>query len=221
MRFPSLAVCVLIGLAGCVSTDNERWRLFNEDGVALFAKGNYTDALDSFEYALLLHPNDPILLFNAGQCYDRLSNVQKAEELYAYCLQRDPKHGDARLAIVSLKYRTGRVAEANQLIADWLRQSPQLADPYVADAWRLRQEKAYPQAMARVEQALSIEPRNRRALTEMGILLEIQGMPDRALMLYEWILQREPNQAEIAERAQELRAKGVIAAPPKLLPLGL
>src|SRR5207244_1084695 len=117
-----------------------------------------------------------------------------------------PKHGDARLALVALKYRTNRVAEANQLIQTWLANDPQLADPYVADAWRLRQVKAYPQALARAEQAMSIEPNNRRALTEMALLLEIQGQPERSLVLYEHILQREPNQVEIADRLLQLKA---------------
>lgn len=208
MRLVSCLV-ILAMLAGCVSPGEERWRLFNEDGVRLFATGNYADALESFEYALTMHPNDPVLLYNAAQCYDRLGKVQRAEELYAYCLQRDARHGDARLALVSLKYRTGRSAEANQQIQTWLQQEPNLADPYVADAWRLRQERAYPAAMARAQQALSIDMHNRRALTEIAILYEIQGMPDRSLAMYEQILRREPNQIEIAERLEQLKAKGV------------
>src|SRR5262245_48608114 len=133
MRCVSLGFVILM-LGGCASTADERWRLFNDDGVEQFAKGNFADALDSFDYALTMHPNDPVLIYNNAQCYDRLGNVKRAEELYQYCLQRDPKHGDARLALVSLKYRTNRVAEANQQIQDWLRQEPTLADPYVADA---------------------------------------------------------------------------------------
>jgi tetratricopeptide (TPR) repeat protein len=202
-------IALFVGLAGCVSTNEERWRLINEDGVQLFAKGSYRDALDSFDYALTFRPQDPVLIYNSAQCFDRLGDVKKAEELYAYCLQRDPKHGDARLALVALKYRSGRMAEANQLIQDWLTQEPKFADPYVADAWRLRQEKAYPQAQTRLQEALSLEPRNRRALTEMAILYELQGMPDRSLVLYEWILRQEPNQLEIAERLEQLKAKGV------------
>jgi tetratricopeptide (TPR) repeat protein len=211
MPFPRLLLfaALIIGSAGCVSTNDERWRLINEDGVQQFAKGNYRDALDSFDYALTLHAQDPVLIYNAAQCYDRLGDFKKAEELYAYCLQRDAKHGDARLALVSVKYRTNRVAEANQLIQVWLQQDPQSADGYVADAWRLRQEKAYPQANVRLQEALSLEPRNRRALTELAILYELQGMPDRSRVLYEWILQREPQQIEIAERLEQLKAKGV------------
>ncbi|MBI1831873.1 MAG: tetratricopeptide repeat protein [Planctomycetes bacterium] len=209
MRRFRLCLVWLLALAGCATTGNERWRLFNEDGVLLFARGNFRDALESFEYALTMNPNDPVLLYNTAQCHDRLGRFAKAEELYRYCLQRDRRHGDARLALVSLMYRTGRAADANRLIQEWLQQDPHLADPYVADAWRLRQEKAYPLAVARVQQALVIDLHNRRALTEQAILYEIQGMPDRALVLYEQILRREPNQIDIAERLEKLKLQGI------------
>jgi tetratricopeptide (TPR) repeat protein len=188
--------------------------MFNDEGVVLFAKGDYGNALDSFDYALTMRPQDPVLLYNAAQCYDRLGNVKKAEELYAYVLQRDAKHGDSRMALVSLKYRTNRAAEANQQIAEWLKNEPLVADAHVADAWRLRQEKAYPQAQARLQTALSLEQQNRRGLTELAILHELQGQPDRALALYEQILLNDPGQIEIRGRSESLKAKGVRAPMP-------
>jgi tetratricopeptide (TPR) repeat protein len=213
-RLPILWLAFSVCLVGCAAPDEDRWRNFNEDGVHLFAKGDYPHALETFNYALLMRPQDPVLLFNAGQCHERLGNVKKAEELYAYCVQRDAKHGDARLAIVSLQYRTNRVAEANQQIADWLKKEPYSADAHVADAWRLRQEKAYPQAAARLQQAHSLDKQNRRVLTEMAMLHELQGQKDRALVLYEQILVREPHQIEIRERAATLTSQGVRAPMP-------
>jgi tetratricopeptide (TPR) repeat protein len=196
-------------LAGCTSIDEERWKLYNENGVQAFATGNYRDALDNFDLALTHRSQDPVLLYNAAQCHDRLGDLKKAEQTYAYCIQLDPKHGDAHLALIALYGRTGRMGDANQRIQDWLKQEPKSADPYVADAWRLRQEKAYPLAQARLQQALSIEPHNRRALTELAILYEMQGMPDLAYVQYERILEREPGQYEIAARLAQLKAKGV------------
>jgi Tfp pilus assembly protein PilF len=209
-----LLLLLVFFVAGCATAHDERWRAINEDGVQRFAKGDYSRALDSFDYALTLRPQDPVLIFNTAQCYDRLGDVKKAEELYVYCLQRDAKHGDARLALVSLKYRTGRVPEANQQIADWLKQEPNSADVHVADAWRLRQEKAYPLAQSRLQYALSLDPHNRRVLTEMATVYEIQGMPDRSLVLYEDILSRDSSQLEIAERVAQLKARGVKAPLP-------
>ena len=203
---------VLLGisaLAGCVATGDERWRTFNDDGVRLFAKAEYAQALDHFDLALTLRPDDPVLIFNTAQCLDRLGDFKKAEQFYSYCLQRDPKHADARLALISVAYRSGRTAEAKKNINDWFVQEPNSPEPYVADAWRLRQENALEEAHARLHQALSFDPNHRRALTELAIIYEKIGLPERSLALYEGILTREPNQVEIAERLEQMKAKGV------------
>jgi tetratricopeptide (TPR) repeat protein len=204
-----LFILAIVSLAGCVSTNDERWRIVNDEGVQLFARGRYEEAVQFFDYALTFKPQDPVLIFNGAQCYDRLGDLKRAEEHYNLCLQLNAKFGDARLAILSVKYRTNRVAEANQQIQDWLRLEPTNADADVADAWRLRQEKAYPQAIVRLQQALSLDNTNRRALTEMGLIYEIQGMPERSYVLYERILQREPHQVDIAQRLEQLKARGV------------
>ena len=108
----------------------------------------------------------------------------------------------------SASYRTGRADVANQKIQEWLKQDPRSADAYVAEAWRLRQEKAYPLAQTRLQQALSIDAHNRRALTELAILYEAQGMPDLARVQYERILERDPHQIEVANRLNRLRSQG-------------
>jgi tetratricopeptide (TPR) repeat protein len=203
------AAGLLTFFIGCTSLDEERWRLYNENGVQAFAAGNYRDALDSFDAAQTHRSQDPVLLYNAGQCYDRLGDVNKAEQYYTYCIQLDAKNGDARLALMTLQYRTGRAAGANNQIQDWLKQQPPRAEAFVADAWRLRQEKNYPQALARVQQALSIDPHNRPALTELALLYELEGMPDRAYVQYERILERDKNQPESAARLEQLKARGV------------
>lgn len=209
MRNLLLLLAMLFGLAGCTAVDEDRWRVFNDEGVALFSKGAYRDALENFDYALTLRANDPVILYNMGQCYDRLGQVKNAEQYYTACLQREPKHGDAHLALITMNYRTGRAVEANQMIRDWLTQDPKSADPIVADAWRLRQERNYPLAQGRLQEALSRDLDNRRALTELAILDELQGMPDRAYVQYERILAREPNQIEIRDRYEQLKAQGV------------
>jgi tetratricopeptide (TPR) repeat protein len=200
---------LLFATASCTSTDQNHWRLINDEGVALFGKGAYREALENFDYALVLHAGDPVLLFNCAQCYERLGQDKSAEQYYVACLKSDPKNGDAHLAVVMLKYRTGRVGEACQDIRAWLTQAPNSADALVADAWRLRQEKNYPQAQGRLQEALSRDLDNRRALTELAILDELQGMPDRAFVQYERIIERDPSQVEIRERLELLKTKGV------------
>ena len=200
--------CLL--LAGCATTSTtERVQIYNDDGVYLFGQGQYRPALECFELALTLQPNDAALLFNAGQCHDRLGHSQTAEKYYLECLQRTAKHVEARQAYVALLSRTGRAEQANQLIDDWLKQQPDAADAYALDAWRLRQQNDMPKAQARLQQALSIDPHHSRALTELAIIYEQTGMPDRAYVLYERILARDARQYEVAQRLDQLKAKGV------------
>jgi Tfp pilus assembly protein PilF len=201
--------CLAMSLGGCATPVPDRARLFNEDGVQLYAKGDYTEALDSFDLALTLQPQDSTLLFNVGQCCDRLGDVKGAEKYYGSCLMRSQKHADARMALVELLYRTQRKAQADPMIDEWVRQDPKAADSFVLEAWRLRHSKSYPEAQGRLEQALDIEPHNRRALSEQAVLYELTGMPQRAYALYERILEREPGQANIAQKLDRLRVKGV------------
>lgn len=206
-RIPGWAYLLL---AGCVTTaTSERAQIYNEDGVYLFAQAQYRPALESFELALTLQPQDASLLFNAGQCHDRLGDAQTAEKYYLECLQQSAKHVEARRAYVALLARTGRGDQSNKLIDQWLNQQPDLADAYVLDAWRLRQQNAIPQAHGRLQQALALDPHHAAALTELGIIYEQTGMPDRAYVLYERILAREPRNYEVAQRLEQLKAKGI------------
>lgn len=197
-------------VVGCAATTDERMRLFNDDGVAMFAQGRYRESQESFEVALTLAPGDPHVLFNLGQAHDRLGEWQKAEAYYRECLNRDARNADARFALASLFWRTGRADDANKMIDDWLAQEGgPCADAYVLDAWRLRQGRNLPQAMDRVQRAVSLEPRNTRAMIEMGILFEMMNRPDRSLVLYERALQQNPNDSDVRSRVESLKAKGV------------
>jgi Tfp pilus assembly protein PilF len=208
LLFVALAAACLMP-AGCTSMSEDRARLFNDDGVQLYAQGDFAGALDCFDLALTLRPQDETLLFNVGQCYERLGDAAAAEKFYGACLLKSPRHADARMALVEILYRTGKKPQADRIIDEWLQESPNSADAFVLDAWRLLRAKAYPEAQGRLQQALDIDPHNRRALAELAVLYEQTGMASRAYVLYERILERDPSQAHIAQKLDQLRLMGV------------
>jgi Tfp pilus assembly protein PilF len=208
-----MALCVACGglalLAGCETTAHEKARPFNEDGVFLFARGDYASARESFEVALQHQPKDPGLLFNLGQCHDRQNNPAKAEDYYQKCLAEDPDHAPCRHALAVLMFRNGRANEADHMIEDWLTREPKRADAYVEDGWRLRQAGELEQAAGRLQQALDLEPHNIRALTELALLYEVLEHPERAVVLYERALAEDPGRPDLTERLNLLRSKKV------------
>jgi Tfp pilus assembly protein PilF len=195
-------------VAACAPTATERVRDYNEDGVHLYQHGSYAAARDCFQAALSLQPTDPDLLYNLGQCHDRLGQAGKAERCYRACLERAPDHAECRHALTVTLVRQGRKADAAAMIDDWLGRAPNRAGPYAEDAWLRLQEGDLINARSRLQQALEHDPRDNRALTELAHLYETMDRPDRALALYERALEANPRQPEIVQRVSLLRSQG-------------
>lgn len=208
-----LAVLALVWLGGCAETVQDRVREYNEDGLHLYRQGAYAKAAESFEAALALAPGDPALLYNAGQCHDRAGDAARAEHYYAACLARAPNHAACRHGLASLLVRQGRQAEARQMADAWLAAEPRLASAYALDGWLSHQAGDLPRAQGRLQQALELDPRDNRALVELGLVYEALGRPERALVLYESALQQGADQPEVAQRIKRLREQGV--KPPR------
>jgi Flp pilus assembly protein TadD len=198
----------MVCLAGCATVQDERFRDYTEDGVNLYQHGDYRDAMESFQAALALKPDDPVLKYNLGACYDRLGDAVKGERAYRECLQLAPNHADCRHALAVLLVRQNRRSEAGGMIQAWLAQEPRLAAAYAEDGWFQYQLGDLPRAQARLQQALQLEPHDVRALTELGVVYEAMQRPDRAVALYERALEQEPHQTELVHRINFLLAKG-------------
>jgi Flp pilus assembly protein TadD len=209
MRAAWRVAIFLVCLQGCVPLSQERVRDFNEDGVYLFNLGEYTQARDSFQTALELKPADAVLLFNIGQCYDRLDDPANAEKAYNECLQLAPNHADCRHALASLLVRVGRKDDATRMVQAWLASQPKLAAAYAEDGWLLQQSGDLLGAQARLHLALDLDPHDTRALVELARVYEAMQRPDRAVALYERVLLLHPREVEIEKRLKLLRAQGV------------
>ncbi|MGE3806040.1 MAG: tetratricopeptide repeat protein [Gemmataceae bacterium] len=205
---------LVLCLTGCAQQSQELVRAYNADGVHLYRNARYRDALDSFRAAQALKPDDPGLLYNLGSCYDQLGDDVHAEQFYRNCLQADANHADSRHALGVLLVRRGRVPEAQQMIQEWLVREPRLPAAYAEDGWMLYQAGDLPRARARLQQALELDANDERSLTELGRVYEAMNQPDRALVLYEKVLYRNPNEVDVRQRYNALLMKGTTYPKP-------
>ena len=130
MRWIPLLLGLVLCVEGCESASQERLRDYNQDGIYLFQRGDYGAARESFHAALALRADDPALLYNVAECYDRLGDPTKAERYYQQCLLQAPNQADCRHALACLLVRTGRKVDAARLIEDWFAREPRLAAAY-------------------------------------------------------------------------------------------
>ena len=200
---------VLLLLAGCAPTGQERLNELTTDGVHLYRQGAYANAQETFRAALELRPDDPDLLFDLARCHEKMGNQPAADKAYQQCLQFAPDHPQARHAVIVRLVQTGRRDEASRQVAAWLRASPKLAAPYIEDGWLYAQERDLDTAWSRYQQAYTLEPRNPRLLVEMAEIHLQRDRADRALVLYERSLEVEPDQPSVREKVKRLQATGV------------
>jgi Flp pilus assembly protein TadD len=219
IRSAEVAMRRLVWVAGlafaagaCVPAVQERVRDYNEDGNFLFQHGRYDYARDSFAAALALQPENPDLIYNVGQCYDRLGQVVQAERSYTECLQRNANHPECRHALTMLLLRQGRRDDAVRMVRDWLRSvqhTPAEAAALAEDGYLYAQAHQPVEALERFQQALELDAHSVRALTEMGRVYEELHYPDRALVLYQRALLVNAQQPEVVQRASLLRRQGI------------
>ena len=201
-------------VAGCVSTDDQRLRDYDDDGIQLFRRGAYNEARETFQAALALKPADPNLLYNLGQCYDRLDAADKAEETYRDCLRQAPGHADCLHALTAFLVRRQRRGEADQLVEDWIRREPNSAAAYAEYGWLCARDKDYPKALSACQHAYELDPHDVHALNQLGRLYETLNRQDRALAMYERSLEYQPNQPEVGALVSRLKGEGTRSPHP-------
>ena len=207
---PRLVALPALLLAGCaLIAPKPEQDTHAVEGLRLYRSGAYAEARESFRAALVLRPEDVDLQYNLARCHERLKNAAEAEQLYQRVLERAPNHLEARHALVARRVEAGQRDAARKMVEDWLRSNPNLAGPYIEDAWLCAVDNDLDRARGRLQQALDLEPRHPRALADLARVYMKLSRHGRALVLFERSLEANPDQPDVAREAEQLRASGV------------
>ena len=216
-----LILCGLV-LTGCTNMTTQS---LNAEGVRLYQNGNYQQASEQFQRAIAANPKSANGYYNlasslhkSGKLLNRPEDLKQAEQLYNQCLNHDPNHAECYRGLAVLLTETQRQDAAFRLLEGWAGRSPQLANPRIELARILEENNNVPQASARLVEALTIDPKNSRALTALGRLREVSGDPSQALANYQRSLDINRFQPAIAARVATLKATTAsplpLATPP-------
>jgi tetratricopeptide (TPR) repeat protein len=204
------AVALLGWVAGCASFQAQG---LNADGVRMYDRAQYTEAVRQFEKAAQNDPANPDSYYNLASVYHKLgrssnqpSQLAQAESYYNLCLARDPNHTECYRGLAVLLVEQGRREEAFRMLQSWADRSPSLADPKIELA-RLCQELGDAQAAAKhLADAVFLDPNNARAFAALGRLREQTGNQLQALQNYQQSLAADYSQPEVAARVASLQA---------------
>ena len=226
MRGLSLVLLLLPLMLGCSSQNR------TSEGIRYYGQARYDVAMIAFQSALKANPNDPNTLYNIAATYHQSAKVSlqsgqtaaaqqqydQAAQYYQLCLEQNANHADAYRGLAAL-YMDCRNAEAAfPLLINWYNTNPVSVEPKLELA-RLYQEYAQicmvqgrtdiaqqcrDTTAHYLQQVLSAEPANYRALRALGYLKEQSGDIPGAVFEYQRSLQAYPQQQDLESRIAAL-----------------
>ena len=146
--------------------------------------------------------------FDAGAAAEIAGRTAEAEGHYRKSLEARGDYGLALTNLAALLMRSGREAEASQLIADAERRFPEKAGPHLAAAQHALDRSDLVAAEASARAAMKYDERNVPAMFVMARIFHAQGRLDTARFAVDNALALEPGNALLhLERGRILLAQ--------------
>lgn len=182
-------------------------KLYNNVGHALEAEGRYTEALEFFNTAVSVQPDDVGAHINVGRTYNHLGRYQEAEDAYvkaksllpkakpgeSYQARIAPNHLNVFLNLANLISKNAtRLEEADLLYRQAISMRADYTQAYINRGDILIKLNRTKEAQEVYERALLYDSGNPDIYYNLGVVLLEQGKASQALAYLDKALELEP-----------------------------
>jgi tetratricopeptide (TPR) repeat protein len=177
-------------------------------GAALSQLGRLDEALQVFDKAVQLEPDDAALWCELGKRLVEAARASDALLCFQHALALDPAHAEATYQTGHLLHGLGRFDEALALLdrSAELQQDP--APTFAMRGLVLAKLKRFEEAVGDYERAIRLDPDDVDACANLGTALRALGQPEAALSWYDRSLAIAPTIAGATNRAMTLTELG-------------
>jgi len=165
------------------------------------------DALDAYQKAAALTPQDPEPHLSAGLLRERRKDFPGAEVEYKQVLVLDPHSSEAVIGLTNIYMKSGRVAEAEPLLRQLATDRPDDAGIHLQLGRVLAAQGKKDEAIPEIRAALKLSPNDSEAQRDLAELqTQSANLPD-AENTYRDLLKSSPNDAELHHSLGEILLK--------------
>jgi tetratricopeptide (TPR) repeat protein len=192
-------------------------------GNSYINKGDYDQAIESYEKAIELNPKDALAYRNMGIGYKNKGNYDQAIASYEKAIELNPKYA---LAYHNMGISYAKKGEYDKAISSYkkaIELNPKYTLAYYNMGNNYGNKGEYDKAIASYEKAISLNPKDDSAYRNMGYSYANKGEYDKAIASYEKAIMLNPkfdlaynslawlyyNQATNKEESLELSKKAV------------
>ena len=165
-------------------------------GVAYDSIGEYGRAIQDFDKAIELEPNDAETYCNRGNAYTNKGEYDRAIQDYDKVIELEPKHVEAH-AHRGAAY--GNKGEHDRAIQDFdkaIELDPSDAEVYCIRGIAYEHKGEYNRAVQNYDKAIELDPYDKKAYYNRGNAYAHKGKYDRAIQDYDKAIELDPNYAE-------------------------
>ncbi|GAC1434664.1 MAG: hypothetical protein NVS1B11_04390 [Terriglobales bacterium] len=162
-----------------------------------------TEAIDAYQRAALLQPNDSEPHQSAGLLFEKQNQFAEAEQEYRKVLANDAESPDALTGLANIYMRGQRFPEAEQILQKLIAIRPSDAAARMQLSRILFAAGKKDDAMSELQEVLKLEPNNTDAQHDLAGLYLEQKRYGEAVSLYRSLIAQSPADAELRDNLGE------------------
>ncbi len=169
----------------------------NDLAVILWQSGRFEEAMQQWEQAIRIHPDDADAHNSLGVGFERTGKTQQAVEHYEQALRIRPDFAEAQNNVGAALWRSGKLEEAIGHYQRALRTKPDYAEAHNNLGVALWNLGKLEEAIGHFQQALRIKPDFAEAQNNLGAALWRSGKLEEAIRHFQQALRIKPDYAEV------------------------
>ena len=189
----------------------------NTEGISYYSNGEYDQAMQSFQTAMRLNPDDSEIYYNIASTYQQQANrynqpalLTEAEKYYRICLEKKPTPETTvccyRGLATTLNQR-GANSEALDVLRAWEQSNPTSVEPKLEIAYLLEAQGAHQEAADALEKITAYAQNDYRGFYKLGLVREKLGQDAQALTNLQTASRLNPTDRQISEKMTTLESK--------------
>lgn len=160
-------------------------------GLKHAAEGRHLEAIEAYQAALAVAPDDARVLFALGNTARALGMSEASEDFFRRVLTLEPGRIEASVNLANLLRERGDLAAAEAVLAPALARAPDAAELWLAMGSVERARNDLDAAEHHFREALARQPDYPPALGNLADVLADRGEVDEALALYDRVIKRD------------------------------
>jgi len=187
----------------------------NNLGNILIQNGRTLEAMDQYEQAFRLDPEDVEAHYNLASALLRTGRSSEAIDQFEQALRLRPDFAMAHYNLGDALFATNRLAEAIDQYRQALRVNPDYIEAHINLGNALQQVGQFSEAMEQYQQVLKINPNQALTRYNLAVVLVKVGQIPEAIDQYEQALKINPHFTEARNALEQLQAPEKMAPSKK------